>query len=94
MAVDLNNYFCAMCGTRLTDDSSIIKNEGTLYCCSNCFIHATQPASAQVSLDAEHCAQCGLALLATETRVRRGINSYCCNNCANAREREQVGHPV
>ncbi len=94
MAVDWNQEVCAMCGVRLTDTSSLVENEGQLYCCSNCFIHATTHETAQNAPNREHCAQCGLVLLETASRVQRGVNVYCCNNCANARERAQVGRPA
>ncbi len=94
MAIDLNQEVCALCGTRLTDRSSVVENEGTLYCCSNCFAHATKPGTASAVASGEHCAHCGMSIVETSTRVQRGINVYCCNNCANARERAQVGRPV
>ncbi len=94
MSIDLNQEICAQCGTRLTDRTSIVENEGTLYCCSNCFVHATHPATSQVVEAAEHCAHCGLSLVDTSSRVQRGTNVYCCNNCANAMERTFVGRPA
>ncbi len=94
MAVDLNNEVCARCGVRLTSKDSVVENEGNLYCCSNCFIHATQPAVAQSAPANESCAHCGLALIDTSSRVQRGVNVYCCNNCANAIERQVVGRPA
>ncbi len=94
MSVDLNQEVCAMCGVRLTDRSTVVENEGSLYCCSNCFIHSTTRGVAQQTPRRETCAQCGLTLVETTTRVQRGVNVYCCNNCANARERAQVGRPT
>ncbi len=82
-----------MCGVRLTDRTTVIENEGKIYCCGNCFIHDTHPA-AQSAPDRESCAYCGLTLIDTQTRVQRGVNVYCCNNCANARERADVGRPA
>ena len=94
MAIDLNQEVCAECGTRLTDRESVVENEGTLYCCNNCFIHATRPGSAAAAAAAEHCAHCGFAIVDNSTRVRQGVNVFCCNNCANARERAHVGRPA
>ncbi len=94
MAVDFNSEVCARCGVRLTDRSSVVENEGALYCCSNCLLHATQPVVAQSAPARESCAHCGLTLLDTSSRVQRGVNVYCCNNCANARERQSVGRPA
>jgi hypothetical protein len=94
MAVDLNQETCAMCGVRLTDRSSVVENEGQLYCCSNCFVHSALRGAVQATARREACAQCGLTLLETATRVQRGVQVYCCNNCANARERAQVGRPA
>ncbi|MGB8644639.1 MAG: hypothetical protein WCF84_05345 [Anaerolineae bacterium] len=94
MSVDLNQEVCALCGTRLTDRSSVVENEGTLYCCRNCLIHAMRPDAALVADSGEHCAYCGMGIVETTTRVQQGIHIYCCNNCANARERALVGRPV
>ncbi len=94
MAIDLNQEVCAQCGTRLTDRSSVVENEGTLYCCRNCFIHAANPGTAQALQVADHCAHCGMSIVDSSSRVQRGLNVYCCNNCANAPERVHVGRPA
>ncbi len=93
MSTDLNQEVCAMCGVRLTDRTSVVENEGKLYCCSNCFLHDTHPA-AQNAPGRPNCDYCGLTILENQTTVQRGINIYCCNNCANARERKFVGRPA
>ncbi len=93
MSVDLNQEVCANCGVRLTDPGPVIENEGNLYCCGNCFLHATLPAT-QSAPGAETCAQCGFTILDKSSRVQQGVNVYCCGNCANARERAFVGRPI
>ncbi len=94
MSVDLNQEVCAMCGVRLTDRTTVVENEGTLYCCSNCFMHSQHRVATPSAPGRETCDYCGLVLLETKTKVARGLKVYCCNNCANARERQNVGRPI
>jgi hypothetical protein len=84
MAVDLNKETCAFCGTRLTDRNPVVEDDGILYCCPNCFTHASQPSLAQIAPGHEYCGHCKLKILETETRIQRGASVYCCANCANA----------
>ncbi len=83
---------CARCGTRLTDADSVVEDDGTLYCCGNCFAHATSPLAYVAGSKDEVCAHCGLVLVDKRSRVQRGIRVYCCPNCANAFE--HVGPPA
>jgi hypothetical protein len=92
MAIELNRDVCAHCGTRLTDMSTVVEDDGTLYCCGNCLIHATKPELAMNATHAPVCRHCNMAIVDTSTLVQRGANTYCCNNCANAME--EIGEPV
>ncbi len=94
MDLDMDQEVCAECGTRLTDPGSLVEDEGTVYCCRNCFVHATAPGTAEAVGSEEHCAHCGLSIVDKTSRVQRGIHVYCCNNCANAPERAIVGRPA
>ncbi|HZQ06292.1 MAG TPA: hypothetical protein VFD70_06900 [Anaerolineae bacterium] len=83
---------CAKCGTRLVYMDSVVEDDGTLYCCGNCFAHATRPIAQLAGTKTELCAHCGLALVDKSTRVQRGVRVYCCMNCADAFE--HVGPPA
>ncbi len=92
MSVDLNREVCAQCGTRLTDRSTVVENDGQLYCCANCMFHATHSDLAGATRPSRYCAHCGQSIVVSESQVQRGPSYYCCANCANAFE--QVGPPV
>ncbi len=92
VVIGTSQEVCARCGTRLIDASSVVENDGTLYCCGNCLVHATTTIAPTSDPAAEFCAQCGLRLVDTRSRVRRGSRVYCCANCAQAFL--EVGEPV
>jgi predicted RNA-binding Zn-ribbon protein involved in translation (DUF1610 family) len=91
MSTDLNREVCAKCGVRLTDRTTVVENDGTLYCCGNCLAHDAAKVPV-MPVGAEVCAHCGLWLIDTSTRVVRGTRVYCCGNCANAMV--EVGPPA
>ncbi len=93
MSVDLNQEVCANCGVRLTDRNTVVEDDGLLYCCRNCFIHAVHPET-QAAPGEETCAHCGMTLIDKQSRVQQGSKVFCCGNCANATERAFVGRPV
>ncbi len=94
MSVDLNQEVCAFCGTRLTDRTSVVEDEGELYCCGNCFAAASDPSSVGAMPNPVRCSHCGVVITDRKSTVQRGLHNYCCNNCANAPQRENVGRPA
>jgi len=71
---------CARCATPLVAPASVVRQDGSLYCCSSC----AKAAEGRVGVIGEGCAHCGapiadrVAAVAAESRV------FCCANCAVA----------
>ena len=71
---------CARCATPLVAPASVVRQDGSLYCCGSC----ATAAEGRAGLIGEGCAHCGAPIADRATGVTAESRVFCCANCAVA----------
>ena len=71
---------CARCATPLVAPASVVRQDGSLYCCASC----ARAAEGRVGDIGEGCANCGAPIADRAAAVTAESRIFCCANCAVA----------
>lgn len=68
---------CAHCRNPIVDPMTLVREDGTAYCCTNCLAAAQRRTGSTLV-----CAQCGTPIVDIVSEFERDRRIFCCPNCA------------